>query len=284
MWGVVGVVLVVVIALVIVSVTSGNSSSSSGGNGYEAAPQSLVDEMTQIPASVYNAVGITSSAVPVTPPTATTGQSLLTYTTASGESKPGVFYYGAEYCPFCAAERWAVVAALSRFGPITGLGLTASSTSDVYPGTPSVSFVKASFGTTDIAVRAIEGYSNIPLSNGQSGYTTLETPTQAESAMITKYDSTTFFPGGQNGSIPFINIGNQFLVSGSSYSPSVLNSLTRDQIAAGLSDPSNPATQAIIATANYLTASICKVTGGNPGSVCSSKGVMAAASAMKISY
>jgi thiol-disulfide isomerase/thioredoxin len=27
-----------------------------------------------------------------------------------------VFFMGAEYCPYCAAERWAIVRALQRFG------------------------------------------------------------------------------------------------------------------------------------------------------------------------
>ena len=36
--------------------------------------------------------------------------------------KPLVFFMGAEWCPFCASERWALVAATSRFGKWTGLG------------------------------------------------------------------------------------------------------------------------------------------------------------------
>ena len=47
----------------------------------------------------------------VSPLTATTGQPALT----SG-GKPEILYVGAEYCPYCAAERWAMVVALSRFG------------------------------------------------------------------------------------------------------------------------------------------------------------------------
>src|SRR5438876_6623085 len=35
--------------------------------------------------------------------------------------KPVVLYVGAQYCPFCAAERWALVLALSRFGHWAGL-------------------------------------------------------------------------------------------------------------------------------------------------------------------
>ena len=40
-----------------------------------------------------------------------------------------------------------------------------------------------------------------------------------------------------------MNIGNEFLISGASYSPSILAGLSREEIAANLNDPTNPATQ-----------------------------------------
>jgi Domain of unknown function (DUF929) len=274
-WLAIGVVLIVVVALVIYAVTMGSSSSNAKGEGSSPAPASLVSQVTQIPESVYNTVGVTSSVAPVSPPKALTGYAPLTFPDASGTQKPGVFYYGAEYCPYCAAERWAFTAAISRFGPITGLGITSSSSTDVYPNTPTFSFYKASFGTTDVEVRAVEHLSNIPSSNGQ-GYTILANPTSSETALLKKLDP--------NGTIPLITFGNQFLVSGASFSPAILANLTRDEIASNLNDPSNPVTQAIISTANYMTASICKITNGQPGDVCSSSGVQTAAKAMKISF
>ena len=280
-WGAVALVVIIVLVLVIVKIT-GTSTTTGGGNSYEAAPASIVNQVTNIPASVYDTVGVTSSATPITPPTKVSGQPPLTFTDSTGTAKPGVLYLGAEYCPYCAAERWAVVASLSRFGSVTGLGLTASSTSDVYPGTPSFTFYKASVSSDHLVFKAVEQYTNIPDSSG--GYTPLMSPTQAELALVEKYDTANFIPNGQTGAIPFMTIGNQFLVSGASYSPSILNGLTREQIAAGLSDPTNPVTQAIIATSNYISASICKITSAQPSNVCSSKGVQAAAKAMKISF
>jgi hypothetical protein len=282
-WGGVGVVVVVVVGLVLYSVLGSSTTASGGGNAYEPAPQSIVNSITQIPMSVYNTVGVTSSVVPVSPPTAVSGQPPLTFNSATGVAQPGIFYFGAEYCPFCAAERWAVAAAISRFGTLSGLGITSSSASDVYPSTQSITFAKATVDSQYFTFKAIERYTNIPLANGQ-GYTSLQIPTKAENDLVSKYDTSTYFPGGQSGSIPFMDIGNQFLVSGSSFSPSILGGLTRDQIASGLSDPTNPATQAIVATANYLTASICKTTGGQPGNVCTSKGVQEAAKSMGISF
>ena len=278
-WGAIGLVVVIVAVLIIVKIT-GNGTSSKSGQGAQPAPASIVQAVTHIPQSVYDTVGVNSSATPVTPPTKLSGQPQLVLTSSNGSKLPGVFYFGAEYCPYCAAERWPMTAALSRFGSFSGLEITTSSATDVYPNTPTFSFAKASLSNPLFIFKAVERYSNIP--DGSGSYTILQTPTQAEAALVNKYDSPTYIPGGSSGSIPFIDVANQFVGQGASYSPAILSGLTRAQIASGLSDATNPATQAIVATANYWTAAICNVTGGKPGNVCSSKGVMAAAKALKI--
>ncbi len=79
-----------------------------------------------------------------------------------------------------------------------------------------------------------------------------------------------------------MSLGNKFLGSGSSYTPATLANLSRSAIAAGLSDSTSPVTDAIISSANYYTAALCKLTNNQPGSVCTSKGVMAAKKAMKL--
>jgi hypothetical protein len=61
-----------------------------------------------------------------------------------------------------------------------------------------------------------------------------------------------------------------------------LTNLTRANIATGLSDPTSPVTDAIIASANYQTASICSLTKNQPSNVCTSSGVLAAKKAMGI--
>lgn len=276
-WGAIALVVVIVAVLVIVKVSGGGGSSASG-NGSSPAPQSIVDQVTKIPASVYDTVGVNSPATAVSKPTAVKGQPALTLPDANGTSKPGVLYIGAEYCPYCAAERWAMIAALSRFGTFSGLGITQSSATDVYPNTPTFSFYKATATSPYLVFKGVEQYSNVASASG--GYKVLEQLTPSEIKLISKYDTSTYLPGASPGSIPFISIGNRFLVAGASYSPAILSGLTRNEIAAGLSDPSNPATQAIIATANYLSASICQITNQKPGSVCTSKGVQAADKAM----
>ncbi|MDA8359886.1 MAG: DUF929 family protein [Actinomycetota bacterium] len=272
-WGLVGLVLVIVIVLVVVKVTS---SSTGTGAVYKAQPvtATIANEVTAVPSSVYNTVGVTSSATPVTPPTLKSGQAALTL-----DGKPGVFYMGGEFCPYCAAERWGIITSLSRFGKFTGLETMQSASDDVYPNTATFTLAHATYTSPYITFQFREYYSN--QTNSAGTYIVLQKLDTQQESLVSKYDG-----GGSStssgGSIPFVDIGNKAIVTGASYSPEILQSLARSQIAGALSDPSDPVTQAIIATSNYISASICSIDGGKPGSVCASKGVQAAAKAMKL--
>ena len=284
-WGAVAVVIVVIVVLVVVKVTGGSNSGSSGTPvPVTPASASVVTAVTGIPQSVYDTVGVTSPSVPVTAPIVLSGQQPLTI----GGKSPAMLYYGAEYCPYCAAERWAMTAALSRFGTWSGLKVTASGKGssagpEPYPATNTFSYRSASLASPYITFKGIEQYTNIPNPNG-AGYTVLNNPTKAEQAIITKYSSPTYVPNATAGqtAFPFVDINNSVLVSGASFSPGVLAGLSHAQIANGLSDPNNPVTQAIVATANYISAGICAATKGQPTAVCQSSGVQAATKALKL--
>lgn len=284
-WVAVGLVVVVVATLVIIKVSAG-SSSGGGSGGWQASDAVTVAEVTQVPSTVFDTVGITSSVAAVTPPVKLSKQPAFTGKSSTGATVPQVFYLGGEYCPFCAAERWATIIALSRFGTWSGLGNMISSThsGEIYPGTPTFTFLRAHYKSTYVAFSSVEAYTN-QWSNSLGFYTPLQTPTSTQKVNFKKYDSSKYIPGftaQQDGSIPFINVANQFLVAGASYTPSLLAGQSRTQVAAGLKDPTSPVTDAIIATANYLTAAICQATKDQPGNVCSSAGVMAAKTALKI--
>jgi len=280
-WGAIGLVVVVVAVLVIVFATSSNSSNSS----YIAtipAPAQVVKDVTSVPASAWDKVGVTSS-IPVAKPTVLSGQPPMTI---DGKS-PAMLYYGAEYCPYCAAERWAMTAALARFGTWSNLQITASSLSDVDAGTHTLSFHGATLDSPYITFRGIEQYTNIPVSGGTGAYTQLQNPTKAEGAILAKYSSSKYLPNGSTSggiSFPFVDINNAMLISGASYDPQILANLSWTDISGGLSDPTNPVTQAILTTGNYMSAGICQATKGQPGSVCQSSGVQAAAKALGITF
>jgi hypothetical protein len=276
-WGAVGLVVVIIVVLVIVKATTNTTS-----NAYTPvtpAPAAVVHDVTNIPLSVYNKIGVTSPTVAVNPPTVVPkGQPPLTF---DGKT-PGLLFYGAEYCPYCAAERWSLTAALSRFGTWSGLKITASSHTDTDAETRTFSYRSATFTSSYLTVKTVEAVSNVP--NGSGYYKALQNPTKYEYADVTKYESPTYIPGA-TGSIgfPFVSIDNLAIISGPSYDPGVLAGQSWSSIASGLSDPTNPITQAIVATANYMTAAICASTKGAPASVCTSPGVEAAAKALKLS-
>ena len=138
-WGVVGIVLIVVIVIVVVKISSGGTTK---GTTFVAGPvpATVVQQVTHVPLSVYNQVGITSPTTPVNPPNIVKGQPPLTL-----DGKPGVFYLGGEFCPYCAAERWAIITSMSRFGTFTGLKTMQSSSTDVYPSTQTFTMATATF-------------------------------------------------------------------------------------------------------------------------------------------
>lgn len=275
-WIAVGVVVVVVAALVIVKVTSGGPTSTTS-SAWQAANPTTVAQVTKIPTSVYNAVGVSESGA-VTAPLPLKGQPALTGTLANGATVPEVLYIGAEYCPFCAAQRWTTIAALSRFGTWTGLGNTSSASNDVYANTPTFTFLKATFTSKYLVFKGIEELTNV------YPYAKLMTPTKAEQAVFSKYDTSTYInmSPSNDGAIPFISMGNKFLVSGASYNPGLLTGLTRTQIASNLSATTSPITKVIITSANEQTAALCKLTNQQPASVCNSPGVKAAKTLMKL--
>ena len=220
------------------------------------APASVVHDVANVPASTFNSIGAVSSIGGIT----NVGGTPLTQ-----GGKPVVLYIGAEYCPFCAAERWPLVAALSRFGTFTDLGATHSATNDVYPNTPTFSFYKARYRSKYVALQAVELYGNRPV-NGS--YPPLEKPTAEQNALIQKYDP--------KGTIPFIYFG-KYLQTNASYNPQILAGMTMPQIASAMGDTNTDQGVQILGSANQLTAAICEETGGQPASVCASPGVTAAA-------
>lgn len=186
--------------------------------------------------------------------------------TSSG--KPEVVYVGAEYCPFCAAERWALSVALSRFGSFSGLHLIHSSSADTYPNTPTVSYYRSTYTSKYLVFATTEAQtvSKAPL----------QTLTALDKTLMAKYDAPPYVPAGYNNSFPFVDFGNKYVIDGASYDPAVLANLTWQQIGADLANPSSTVGQAIDGAANHITAAICKITDNQPGDVCTSAGVTSA--------
>lgn len=257
------IVVLIVAVLVVVKVATGSGPAS--GKKATSASSRVVQQVSSVPASVLNAIGVGTAQ---TPPRAVTGPALV-----SG-GKPEVLYVGAEYCPYCAAERWAMAVALSRFGTLHGVGEVSSSPNDVYPSTATLAFHGASLDSSLLTFIPRELQSN-QVVNGQ--YAPLDKLTPAQNALLKKYDAPPYVPSGSSGSIPFVDVGGKYLISGASYNPGVLQHKTQKQIAAALSTPASPIAKAVDGTANLIAAAICTTTGGKPGPACRSAGVTTAA-------
>jgi hypothetical protein len=271
-FGVIGLVVVIVVALVVIKVTGGSSNNAS----QDVAPQRTAIEapvltaLTSVPETVEATVGVPSG---LNKPTIFTGQPALTL-----DGKPGAIFIGGEFCPYCAAERWAIAIAFSKFGTFSGLKETESSPWDTFPDTATLSFYQSTYTSNYVTLQAVENIGND--TTGLGTRKQLAPLDNQQQTLWTKYEN---MAGNQAGSVPFLDIGNKVFVLSPTYNPQILQGLNQSAIAAKLSNPQDPVTQAIVGTANYLMAAICNVTGGQPGDVCSASSTQTAAKALGLS-
>jgi len=256
-------VLVIVLAFVLVKVSQGSGSSSSAGR--TPLPASVTSQVTGVPAATLDKVG--RGAVPAFT------QGKAPFAPGSGApltsgGKPEMLYIGAEYCPYCAAMRWSMAVALSRFGQLsTPLHGIHSSSKDVNPNTATLTFYKTGYHSPYLAFTPVE---NLTVNK-----TTLQNPTKAQNAVWAKYE-----PNPQTRGYPFVAFSNKFVMRGPIYDAAVLQGKTWSQIAAALKDPTSPIAQSVNGAANYITGAICQMTNDQPASVCNSAAVTAVKSGL----
>src|SRR5690242_21031913 len=182
---VLGVIVIVVAFILVKSLNSPTTTPTSAAR--TPLPASVTNNITGVPASALATVGKGSVlAFNPAPITKVTGPAL----TSNG--KPEMLYIGAEYCPYCAATRWSMAVALSRFGTFGPFKGIHSSSTDVYPDTPTLTFYKQKYTSKYLTFTAIEN------ENGQKKI--LQPVTKAQQALWTQYGST----NGQVG-YPFID-------------------------------------------------------------------------------
>jgi hypothetical protein len=241
------VLVVVVVVVVFIVVKAGQkppASTSAGSPTGTSLPASVMRDVRTVPASTLNTVG--AGSVTSKPVTNINGAPL----TAQG--KPEMLYIGAEFCPYCAAMRWSMAVALSKFGTLSNVHATRSSSTDADPNTATLTFYKSSYSSPYLVFTPVE--------NETVSHALLQTPTRAEQQLWNKYDPNSY---------PFIDIGNKYMIT-IIYDPAVLAGKTWSQIASALHDPSSPIAQGADGAANYLIAAICNTTGNKPANVCGS--------------
>jgi len=248
---------VAVLVVVIIAVSVGRPPAPPAPAPAAGTARLVAREIADVPPAVFNRVGSGTA----TGLKAITGEPELI-----AHEKPELLYMGGEFCPFCAAERWAIAAAVSRFGTLTGLHLIRSSPLDIHPDTATLSFAGASYTSKYLEFVPVEWYGEQPDPSTPFGHVYLQHPTRQEEALFANY---------ADGSIPFVDIGNRFLTS-TQYSPSDLAGLTWAQIAAAMHDPGSAVSKDIDGAANTISAGICQLTHDQPAGVCRSSGVSSA--------
>ena len=258
------VVLVIVLAFVLVKLSQGSPSSSGGSSTGTLLPASVASQVTGVPAATLDKVG--RGAVPAFT------QGKLPFAPGSGPAltsggKPEMLYIGAEYCPYCAAMRWPMAVALSRFGTLTPLHGIHSSSKDVYPSTATLTFYKSGYHSNYLAFTPVE--------TTTVDKTALQNPTQAQNAVWARYE-----PDPNTRGFPFVAFSNKQVMKGYFYNPTVLQGKTWSPIAAALKDPTSPIAPSVNGAANYITGAICQMTNNQPASVCNSPAVTAVKSGL----
>jgi thiol-disulfide isomerase/thioredoxin len=257
------VVLAIVVGLVVAYGVRSTPKGTAAANSVTGTllPASVASDITGVPAATLDTIG--SGSIPGYQNQTYAGSPLIKIsdTPLTSAGKPEMLYIGAEYCPYCAAMRWSMAVALSRFGsfttPLRGIH---SSATDVDPSTPTLTFYQATYQSKYLTFTPVE--------NEDFNHKTLQNTTASQQALWQKYDSSSSGLG-----YPFIDFGNKAVIKYPLYDPAVLKGLTWAQVATAMHDPSSPVAKAINGAANYMTAGICKMTGNSPGAVCSSKSI-----------
>jgi len=214
------------------------------------------DEGTLVPQNVYASLYQASEA-----PYGASGLAYLggvhnlTASAYSSNGKPILVYAGAEYCMYCAVQRWPLIMALMRFGNFTGLEYMTSSVSDGDYAT--FTFVASTYQSKYVVFQPYEAFdrAGTPLETIPTNYT----------SSFQQYGMSAF---------PFLNFADEYYISGSLLNPSILGTQNWTQIISSIKAGDAVGSQ-IRQAANAITAVICKTTGNEPTSVCNQDSITA---------
>lgn len=236
---------VVAVLAVAGAIVGGSLSTSHAAARESRAASVVVRQATAVPLDVLARVSTGQAATPLQK-VAAPGPSLAV------DGKPTIVFVSEESCPFCAAERWPLVVALSHFGTWSNLGSTRSSATDVYPNTATFSFRAAHYSSAEITLRTTELADN----TGRR----LQPETALDAKLIGTYDVPPFVNSAdQSGAVPFLDIANHYILAGAQFNPQILAGLSAAQIASQLRNPSSPVAQAIDGSAKVIVAAIDQV-------------------------
>lgn len=167
-----------------------------------------------------------------------------------------VLFVGAEYCPFCAAERWAIVRALQKFGQWSGLKQTMSAARDEqFLNLPTYDFTEATYTSSHIEFVARE------LKNRE--FKPLQKLLKTEEKIVRKFNP--------KKEIPFLLVGGRFMQIGAGFTPKIFIGHTFRQTETELKKAESEIRKTIDAEGNIIAALLC--VSGLPPELCKETGV-----------
>jgi hypothetical protein len=244
--GVIGLVVIVIVVFVIIKLTGGTTKSDTTTSAVDNTTLTSFTTGVSLQAMKAAADNYNLTQVGGVYPTVISGAPITT-------GKPTLLYLGAEYCPYCATERWAMVLALSKFGTFRGLHSIHSSATDQFPNTATFSFYKSTYTSKYLTFTPVEEQTVT--------HATLQTATAAEDKIQAKYDP--------EGYIPFLYFNGKAEFNGAEYNAGLLAGKSFDQVAASIDGGTSKLASSAIADAGVLVSMLCRMTGGKPGNVCS---------------
>jgi hypothetical protein len=176
--------------------------------------------------------------------------------TMKQNGKVFVFFMGAEFCPYSAAERWAVVRALQKYGQWSGLKQTISAARDQpFLNLPTYDFTEAIYTSSHIEFVSRE--------TKDREFKPLQKLLKTEEKLVRKYD-----PGKE---IPFLLIAGRFMQVGAGFTPKIFIGHTFRQTETELKKIESEIRKTIDAEANIIAALLCL--SGLPPELCKETGV-----------
>ena len=247
-------VIVIVAVFVIVKVSGGGSS----GSGNVASPPAgtpiaatTLAKLASVPLSTLD--NASTGGITTSPQT-------ISDATLKADGKPELLFVGAEFCPICAAERWGMYVALSKFGtfsPQPGRIHSAVRDGDI----PTLTFYKTTYTSPYLSFIPEEIETNMPDGNS---YVPLQTLTAAQQRIWVAHTGESF---------PFLDFGGKVDLTSSEFDPTLLEGPTFSEIVSDIGNNSTTIGANIDASAKVLIQTICtSLTENKPADVCKAVG------------
>jgi len=247
-FGSIAVVTGVAAALVVVALAGGSPSSDAAVSPPKGlqVPPALTVKLISVPLSTMDAAptgGLNRPAAINDPPLRALG-------------KPDLLYVGAEFCPVCAAERWPLYVALSKFGTFT------PAPGEIHSGLTDGDIPTVTFYGTDYNSAYFTFTPEETTTNQRSGnyYVPLQQLTPAQQALWQSHT---------NQSFPWLDFGGKEQLATAQYNPGELEGRTFADIAAQVGNNTSTIGGNIDGSAAVLVRTICSaLTNDQPAQVC----------------